>query len=145
NQHGPYAVGMSGEDARLFTAQRRTALVDGEQVDVGLVGDVVSVNADAVQDLIRAGRIPVVSTGATCTDAVVHNVHAVAAGGALAVDGGAEKLVALTVVEGLYSDSRHRSSLVSRIDADRLEKLLSELESGMVPQMEACLRAVRCG
>ncbi|KEI43779.1 acetylglutamate kinase [Saccharopolyspora rectivirgula] len=145
NQHGPYAVGMSGEDARLFTAQRRTALVDGEQVDVGLVGDVVSVNADAVQDLIRAGRIPVVSTVAPDSEGVVHNVNADTAAGALAVALGAEKLVVLTDVEGLYTDWPDRSSLVSRIDADRLEKLLPELDSGMVPKMEACLRAVRGG
>ena len=145
NQHGPYAVGMSGEDARLFTAQRRTALVDGEQVDVGLVDDVVSVNADAVQDLIRAGRIPVVSTVAPDSEGVVHNVNADTAAGALAVALGAEKLVVLTDVEGLYTDWPDRSSLVSRIDADRLEKLLPELDSGMVPKMEACLRAVRGG
>lgn len=145
NQHGPYAVGMSGEDARLFTAQRRTALVDGEQVDVGLVGDVVSVNADAVQDLIRAGRIPVVSTVAPDSEGVVHNVNADTAAGALAVALGAEKLVVLTDVEGLYTDWPDRASLVSRIDADRLEKLLPELDSGMVPKMEACLRAVRGG
>ena len=79
NQHGPLAVGMSGEDAQLFTAARRTALVDGEPVDVGLVGDVVSVNPDAVLDLINAGRIPVVSTVAPDAAGVFHNVKAVTA------------------------------------------------------------------
>ncbi|GAA4848960.1 acetylglutamate kinase [Saccharopolyspora rosea] len=145
NQHGPFAVGMSGEDARLFTAKRRAALVDGEPVDIGLVGDVESVNADAVLDLIRAGRIPVVSTVAPDVDGVVHNVNADTAAGALAVALGAEKLVVLTDVEGLYTDWPDRSSLVSRIDADRLEALLPGLASGMVPKMEACLRAVRGG
>ncbi|GAA4888478.1 acetylglutamate kinase [Saccharopolyspora cebuensis] len=145
NQHGPLAVGMSGEDARLFTAQRRSALVDGEPVDVGLVGDVVSVNPDAVLDLIKAGRIPVVSTVAPDADGVVHNVNADTAAGALAVALGAEKLVVLTDVEGLYTDWPDRGSLVSRIDADELEALLPRLSSGMVPKMEACLRAVRGG
>ncbi|MFI0466944.1 MULTISPECIES: acetylglutamate kinase [Saccharopolyspora] len=145
NQHGPYAVGMSGEDARLFTAERRTATVDGEAVDVGLVGDVVSVNADAVLDLIKAGRIPVVSTVAPDADGVVHNVNADTAAGALAVALGAEKLVVLTDVEGLYTNWPDRGSLVSRLDADQLAELLPSLSSGMVPKMEACLRAVRGG
>ncbi|MDR7300323.1 acetylglutamate kinase [Haloactinomyces albus] len=145
NQHGPHAVGMSGEDAHLFTARRRSALVDGEPVDVGLVGDVVSVNPEAVWDLIHAGRIPVVSTVAPDADGVVHNVNADTAAGALAVALGAEKLVVLTDVEGLYTDWPDRSSLVSRLDADRLERMLPDLASGMVPKMEACLRAVRGG
>jgi len=145
NQHGPHAVGMSGEDAHLFTAARRGALVDGEEVDVGLVGDVVSVNPDAVLDLIGAGRIPVVSTVAPDADGVVHNVNADTAAGALAEALGAEKLVVLTDVEGLYTDWPDRSSLVSRVDADRLAALLPTLSSGMVPKMEACLRAVRGG
>ncbi|WP_243794086.1 acetylglutamate kinase [Saccharopolyspora gloriosae] len=145
NKHGPHAVGMSGEDAQLFTAARRTATVDGEPVDVGLVGDVVAVNPDAVLDLINAGRIPVVSTVAPDVDGVVHNVNADTAAGALAVALGAEKLVVLTDVEGLYTDWPDRSSLVARLDADQLEELLPGLASGMVPKMEACLRAVRGG
>jgi acetylglutamate kinase len=145
NKHGPLAVGMSGEDAQLFTAERRTATVDGEAVDVGLVGDVVSVNADAVLDLIKAGRIPVVSTVAPDADGVVHNVNADTAAGALAVALGAEKLVVLTDVEGLYTNWPDRSSLVSRLDVDQLAELLPGLASGMVPKMEACLRAVRGG
>jgi acetylglutamate kinase len=145
NKHGPYAVGMSGEDARLFTAERRTATVNGEAVDVGLVGDVASVNADAVLDLIKAGRIPVVSTVAPDVDGVVHNVNADTAAGALAVALGAEKLVVLTDVEGLYTNWPDRSSLVSRLDVEQLAELLPDLASGMVPKMEACLRAVRGG
>ncbi|MBA8826053.1 acetylglutamate kinase [Saccharopolyspora lacisalsi] len=145
NQHGPHAVGMSGEDAHLFTAARRGAVVDGEEVDVGLVGDVASVNPEAVLDLIGAGRIPVVSTVAPDADGVVHNVNADTAAGALAVALEAEKLVVLTDVEGLYTDWPDRSSLVPRLDADRLERLLPGLASGMVPKMEACLRAVRGG
>lgn len=145
NQHGPHAVGMSGEDARLFTARRRGAIVDGESVDIGLVGDVVGVNPDAVLDLINAGRIPVVSTVAPDIDGVVHNVNADTAAGALAVALGAEKLVVLTDIEGLYTHWPDRRSLVSKLDADRLESLLPSLASGMAPKMEACLRAIRGG
>ena len=145
NAHGPYAVGISGEDARLFTAERRSAIVDGEPVDIGLVGDVVTVNPDSVLDLIRAGRIPVVSTVAPDADGVVHNVNADTAASALAVALKAEKLVVLTDVEGLYTDWPDRTSLVDEINADALEALLPSLTSGMVPKMEACLRAVRGG
>jgi acetylglutamate kinase len=145
NAHGPFAVGISGEDAHLFTAARRTATVDGEQVDVGLVGDVVAVNPDAVLDIVNAGRIPVVSGLAPDADGVVHNVNADTAAAALAVALGAAKLVVLTDVEGLYTNWPDRTSLLSQITADRLEALLPELSSGMVPKMEACLRAVRGG
>ena len=145
NTHGPYAVGLSGEDAQLFTAARRTATVDGESVDVGLVGDVVDVNAAAVLDLIAAARIPVVSSIAPDIDGVVHNVNADTAAGALAVALGAEKLVVLTDVEGLYTDWPDRSSLRSEIGSGELTQLLARLDAGMVPKMEACLRAVLGG
>ncbi|MET8779742.1 acetylglutamate kinase [Nocardia sp. NPDC004654] len=145
NAHGPYAVGISGEDAKLFTATRRTVDVDGEATDIGLVGDVTEVNPDAVLDLIGAGRIPVVSTIAPDADGVVHNINADTAAAALAEGIGAEKLVVLTDVEGLYTDWPDRSSLTSRIDAVELAALLPSLDAGMVPKMEACLRAVLGG
>ncbi|SEL90564.1 acetylglutamate kinase [Rhodococcus maanshanensis] len=145
NSHGPYAVGISGEDAHLFTATRRTVQVDGVATDIGLVGDVTTVNPDAVLDLIQAGRIPVVSTIAPDADGVVHNINADTAAAALAEAIGAEKLVMLTDVEGLYTDWPDRSSLVSEIDSAALELLLPTLDAGMVPKMEACLRAVHGG
>jgi acetylglutamate kinase len=145
NSHGPYAVGISGEDAHLFTAERKQAVVDGLPVDIGLVGEVAAVNPDAVLDIVNAGRIPVVSTVAPDVDGVVHNVNADTAAGALAAALGAEKLVMLTDVEGLYANWPDRSSLVDKIRVDRLEALLPELASGMIPKMEACARAVRGG
>ncbi|WP_067808232.1 acetylglutamate kinase [Nocardia beijingensis] len=145
NSHGPYAVGISGEDAGLFTATRRTVEVDGEPTDIGLVGDVTEVNPDAVLDLIGAGRIPVVSTIAPDADGVVHNINADTAAAALAEGIGAEKLVMLTDVEGLYTNWPDRSSLTSSIDTTALAELLPRLDAGMVPKMEACLRAVTAG
>ncbi|WP_410651004.1 acetylglutamate kinase [Amycolatopsis sp. cmx-4-54] len=145
NAHGPYAVGISGEDARLFTAERKQATVDGVAVDIGLVGEVSEVNPDAVLDIVNAGRIPVVSTVAPDVDGVVHNINADTAAGALAAALGAEKLVVLTDVEGLYANWPDRGSLVDRIRVDRLESLLPGLASGMIPKMEACVRAIRGG
>ncbi|MEP9395076.1 acetylglutamate kinase [Gordonia sp. VNK1] len=145
NAHGPYAVGLTGEDAHLFTATRRTVLVEGVATDIGLVGDITSVNTSAVLDLVAAGRIPVVSTIAPDRDGVVHNINADTAAGALAEALGASRLVMLTDVEGLYTDWPDRSSLVSQIGTDALTQLLPRLDSGMVPKMEACLRAVTGG
>jgi acetylglutamate kinase len=145
NEHGPFAVGLSGEDARLFTAVRLDAVVDGEPVDIGQVGDVAQVDTSAVDDLIAAGRIPVVATVAPDADGLVHNVNADTAAAAHAVALGARKLVVLTDVPGLYTNWPDTSSLTSQIDTDALEKLLPSLQSGMVPKMEACLRAVQGG
>ncbi|PQP25735.1 acetylglutamate kinase [Rhodococcus opacus] len=145
NAHGPYAVGISGEDAHLFTATKRTVMVEGKPTDIGLVGDVTTVNPEAVLDLIRAGRIPVVSTIAPDSDGVVHNINADTAAAALAEAIGAEKLVVLTDVEGLYTNWPDRDSLATEIDVDALAQLLPSLDAGMVPKMEACLRAVRGG
>ena len=145
NAHGPYAVGITGEDAQLFTAVRRGVIVDGVMTDIGLVGDVDHVNTEAVRDLIAAGRIPVVSTIAPDTEGVVHNINADTAAAALAEALGAEKLLMLTDVEGLYTRWPDRDSLVSEIDTATLTRLLPTLEAGMVPKIEACLRAVTGG
>ncbi|HEV2086676.1 MAG TPA: acetylglutamate kinase [Cryptosporangiaceae bacterium] len=145
NENGPLAVGMSGEDARLFTATRRPAVVDGEDIDIGLVGDVAAVNPSAVWDLIEAGRIPVISTVAPDAEGQVHNLNADTAAAALAVALGAQKLVVLTDVEGLYRRWPDPASLVTQITTDEVAALLPTLSTGMIPKMEACLRAVNGG
>ena len=145
NDHGPFAVGLSGEDAHLFTAQRRPALVDGEPVDVGLVGDVVDVRPQVVTALLDGGKVPVVATVARGTDGEIYNVNADTAAAALAVAVGAEKLVVLTDVEGLYADWPHSDEVISELTDTDLESLLPTLSSGMAPKMEACLRAVQGG
>lgn len=148
NQHGPHAVGLSGEDAGLLRARRRTVGADGQQVDLGLVGDVVDVDPTALHDLLAAGRIPVVSSVAPDVDddgTAVLNVNADTAAAAIAVALGASKLVILTDVEGLYADWPDRGSLLSRLGVGRLRRLLPTLQSGMVPKMEACLHAVEGG
>jgi acetylglutamate kinase len=148
NRHGPFAVGLSGEDAGLFGARRRATVVDGEDVDLGLVGDVVTVRPEAVLDLLAAGRIPVVSTVAPdldSTDGQVLNVNADTAAAALAVALGAQKLVVLTDVEGVYARWPDPASLVHELSATEASRLLPGLEAGMVPKLEACLAAVRGG
>jgi acetylglutamate kinase len=154
NEHGPFAVGLSGEDAQLFTAERRDAVVDGELVDVGLVGDVVKVQPQIVRAMLEAGKVPVVATVAPGLDGQVYNVNADTAAAALAVALGAEKLVVLTDVEGLYADWPRSAGggqegtaddVISELTDTELEKLMPGLATGMVPKMEACLRAVQGG
>jgi len=187
NRHGPFAVGMSGEDANMFTACKRHAVVDGAPVDIGLVGEIETVDPAAVRALIADGRIPVVSSVARGTGGEVYNVNADSAAAALAVALGAAKLVVLTDVAGLHADwpaggdgagqpgdgagqpgdgagqpgdgasqpgdgagqprggPGQPGDVISTLTAAGLERLLPGLTSGMIPKMEACLRAVRGG
>jgi acetylglutamate kinase len=145
NQHGHIAVGLSGEDAGLFTAEATGTVVDGEEVDLGLVGEVSRVRPEAVLDLVEAGRIPVISSVAPDEAGQVHNVNADTAAAAVAVALGAEKLLVLTDVEGLYRDWPDSDDVIQEISPDSLAELMPTLASGMVPKMGACLKAVREG
>ena len=145
NRHGALAVGLSGEDAGLFTAVTTRPVIDGEETDIGLVGEVSDVRPEAVLDLIEAGRIPVVSTIAPDADGQVHNVNADTAAAALAVALGAEKLLVLTDVEGLYRDWPDSSDVIGEISPEALREILPGLASGMIPKMAACLAAVEGG
>jgi acetylglutamate kinase len=138
NAYGPFAVGLSGEDANLLTA---------EPLDpaLGYVGEVTGVDTGAITALLNDARIPVVATVAKGIDGALYNVNADTAAAALAVALDAEKVVFLTDVEGLYADYPANDSVVSEIKAAELEALLPSLSAGMVPKMEACLLAVRGG
>lgn len=151
NSTGPYAVGLSGEDASLLNAVRRGTVVDGQEVDLGHVGEVVSVNPEPLRRLIANGNIPVISSIAPEVDAAgnvtgeVLNINADTAAAAVAVALGAEKFVALTDVEGLYANWPDRSSLIASLTASQLRAMLASLQSGMIPKMEAALAAVDGG
>ena len=145
NAHGPLAVGLSGEDAGLLTAERKGIRLDGKEVDLGLVGEVTEVRPEAVLDLINAGRIPVVATVAPDEDGLVHNVNADTAAGAIAAALGAERLIVLTDVAGLYADWPNSTEVIRQIRATDLAALLPSLAAGMIPKMEACLTAVQAG
>jgi acetylglutamate kinase len=145
NEHGALAVGLSGEDAALFRAEPANTVIDGEEVDLGLVGEVAEVRPEAVLDIVEAGRIPVISSVAPDEHGQVHNVNADTAAAALAIALRAEKLLVLTDVEGLYRDWPDSDEVIQEINPDDLEKLMPSLASGMVPKMTACLRAVQGG
>jgi acetylglutamate kinase len=148
NQHGPLAVGLSGEHAGLFGARKRAGMADdGSDVDLGLVGDVESVNPSAVMDILDAGRIPVVSTVAPDldVDGQVLNVNADSAAAALAVALGASKLVVLSDIDGIYGNWPDPDSLLSYLPLMDARELLGKVEAGMIPKLEACIRAVERG
>lgn len=145
NDHGPFAVGLSGEDANLIVARQRDVMVEGEAVDLGRVGDVVRVDPAAITSLLADHRIPVIATIARAEDGGVYNVNADAAAGALAAELGAEKFIVLTDVPGLYADWPDTSQVLSEISATDLAVLMPGLSAGMIPKMQSCLDAVRSG
>ena len=146
NRHSDLAIVLSGEDENLFVATKRGAVVDGVSVDLGYVGDVVQVNPGVIHDLLDAGKIPVVSSVAPGDDgASLLNVNADSAAAALAIALGAEKMVLLTDVQGLYRNWPDTESLISSLTLAELEGMLPSLESGMIPKMTACLDAVGGG
>lgn len=142
---GAKTLVMSGEDANLFRAEKTALETEDGPVDIGLVGEVTQVNPRIVLEALEAGKIPVISTVAPTTSGELLNVNADLAAAALAVALGAEKLMVLTDVPGVYSDWPNRDSLVSEITAKELETMLPTLESGMIPKMQSCLKAVQGG
>lgn len=151
NSHGAYAVGMSGEDAQLLQARTRETTVAGKQMDLGLVGEVTGVNLATVEKLLDSGMIPVISSVApeiddngTATGRVL-NINADTAAAAIAAGLGAEKLVMLTDVEGLYANWPDRSSLIPEITASEVRAMLPHLTAGMIPKAEALLTAIDRG
>ena len=142
---GGSSVVMSGEDSNLMIGEKTSVYENGQQVDVGLVGEVVRVNPSIIWQALDAGQIPVISTVAPSANGDLLNVNADLAAAAIAIELKAEKLIVLTDVPGLYSDWPNRDSRVSEINVEELETLLPKLESGMIPKMQACISAVRGG
>lgn len=145
NQHGDFAVGLSGDEQGILNAVHRDVIVDSTPVDIGFVGDVTEVNPQPILEVISSGKIPVISTVAVGTKGDLFNVNADTAASAIAVALKAEKLVVLTDVPGLYRNWPDTSDPISQISVSELIPMLSTFGSGMVPKMEACVRAVDQG
>lgn len=145
NLNGVAAISMPGDIADLLTAEHRTVLVDGIQEDIGLVGEVIAVDASAITARLAKGEVPVISTAARATDGQLFNVNADTATSAVAIALKASEMIMLTDVPGVYANWPDRDSLISKMTSAELSALLPKLESGMVPKMEACLRAIDGG
>jgi acetylglutamate kinase len=140
NQHGSYAVGLSGEDAGLIKVEMRDERL-------GFVGDVTSIDASIVDKLTNEELIPVIATVGVDELGQAYNINADTVAGAIATALQAEKLVYLTDVAGIYADYPDESSLVTGIDVAGLESLLAEgrADGGMIPKLESCVQAMRGG
>ena len=145
NANGVSATSMPGDIDGLLTAEHRTVLVDGVQEDIGLVGEVVAVDASAITARVVAGDVPVISTAARASDGKLFNVNADTATSAVAIALNASEMIMLTDVPGVYANWPDRDSLITKMTAAELTELLPKLESGMVPKLEACLRAIEGG
>ncbi|GAA2004459.1 acetylglutamate kinase [Brevibacterium samyangense] len=148
NQNGDAAIGLSGEDADLMLAEPTSVLVDGQEVSLGRVGSVKRVNTAVLNELLDAGRVPVICSIAAELGGKAGkplNINADLAAAAIAREMKADKLMMLTDVPGLYADWPDKDSLISRITPDELRALLPKLDSGMIPKMTAALEAVDAG
>ena len=144
-ESGAQTVVLSGEDDSLFRATKVKGQTSEGEVDLGLVGEVKTVNPRAVLQALDQGKVPVISSVAPSNSGQLLNVNADLAASALAIALGADKLMVLTDVPGLYANWPEKDSLLSEISVEELTELMPKLESGMIPKMQACLRAVQGG
>lgn len=143
NQSGGKAIGICGMDGRLLEAKKLK-----DETDYGLVGDIINVNSQVVNDIIDKGYIPVVSTvGYGCDDNRVYNINADTAAAKLAAALQAEKLILLTDVRGLLSDMNNENSLIREVKVSEVPRLFKDgiVKGGMIPKVECCFEAVRSG
>ena len=152
NSFGGKAVGLSGKDADLFQARRKPGQVknpDGSTavVDIGLVGEITTVNPRIINTLVAESYIPVVAPVAVGADGESYNLNADHAAGELAVALKAEKLVILTDVEGVLEDLNDKDSLISVIETGAIPGLIEKgiIDKGMIPKAECCISAIKGG
>ena len=140
NQHGSYAVGLSGEDAGLIKVEMRDERL-------GFVGDVSSIDPSIVHKLVNEELIPVIATIGVDELGQAYNINADTVAGAIALALHAEKLVYLTDVAGLYADYGDESTLISQTDVDGIAAMLAsgQADGGMIPKLESCIEALRGG
>jgi len=140
NQHGPIAVGLSGEDAGLILASARSP-------ELGFVGDVETVNPAILVRLLAEDLIPVISTIGTDLAGQAYNINADTVAGAVAEAVEAEKVLYLTDVAGLLHDPHNPASLLAELTTDEVRGLIDDgaISAGMIPKTAACLRAVEHG
>ena len=145
NHNGGKAIGLSGKDAGLLRARRRAhRLPTGEEVDIGLVGEVEAVNTDAIKLLTDNGVIPVIAPVGVGAAGETYNINADLVAGDIAAALNAEKLIHLTDVKGILDMERRLVSTLTRKDAERLIKE-GVIEGGMLPKVESSLRALEGG
>lgn len=145
NKDAKHAIGLAGDTKDLLIAEHRTVLLEGVPTDIGLVGEVIEVDTAAINQVLADQLIPVISTAARDKAGQLYNVNADTATAAVAVALEADQMIMLTDVPGVYANWPDRDSLIQSMTSSELTAMLPSLQSGMVPKMEACLRAVEGG
>jgi acetylglutamate kinase len=138
-QHGTPAAGLSGVDAGLITARKRSP----HPVDYGFVGDVESVNPSILENLLTGGTVPVVASLASDAAGQVLNMNADTVARCIAVAMKAEKLLILTDVDGVMKDPMDPSTLISSLEPSQIPNY--DISGGMLPKVDACLSALKGG
>jgi acetylglutamate kinase len=145
NYHGGKALGLSGKDASLIRARRRLhRLPSGQEVDIGLVGEVEAVDPAPIRLLEDNGFIPVIAPVGVGPAGETYNINADLVAGDVAAALGAEKLIHLTDVQGILGDDGRLVTTLGRKEAERLMDE-SVIDGGMLPKVESSLRALRGG
>lgn len=152
NRHGGKAVGLSGKDGNLIQAVRKMGkAVDDDGVetlqDIGFVGDVQQINPEIIQTVINEGYIPVVAPVGVGSEGESYNINADYVAGEIASALGADKLILLTDVEGIFEDYSRKDTLISELKLDQVAELinLGVISGGMIPKVECCVQAVKSG
>ena len=140
---GVKAVGLSGKDGQMLQVEKKYS--DGQ--DIGFVGNVTSVNPGIIFDLFEKGYLPIISPIGLGEDFATYNINADDAACAIAKAIGADKLVFLTDIEGLYKDINDKNSFISRITASEADQLIEDgfIGGGMLPKLNNCTSAVKEG
>lgn len=151
NQHGARAIGLNGKDADLIVAAKHLAKVidngQTKEVDIGYVGDVTKINPSIIRTLLDNNYIPVIAPTGVGLKGETYNINADYVAGEIAASLGAEKLLLITDVEGIYRDFNDKSSFISTLSVYEAERMIREkqIDGGMIPKVEACLRALAGG
>jgi acetylglutamate kinase len=142
NQHGAKAVGLSGKDASLISAEKYRS-----DVDIGFVGNVSRIDPGIINVLDKEGFIPVITSIGVGSDGQTYNINADSVAGEMAAALKAEKLIVLTDVRGIMHDQNNIGTLVSTLKISEIEPLIRSgvISGGMLPKVEACITALRGG
>ncbi|MBV7274449.1 acetylglutamate kinase [Clostridiaceae bacterium UIB06] len=147
SSQGVSAIGLSGRDSNLIKAKKKYLYENGRKIDIGFVGDVVSINKSFLLSILEKDRVPVISPIACDSHGNKYNINADYAASFISAELKAEKLIILTDVEGVYKDINDKSSLIKNIEADDVKHYIHEgiIKGGMIPKMECCIEAVENG
>jgi acetylglutamate kinase len=147
NKQGLCAAGISGRDANLIKAKKKYLIENGENIDIGFVGEVVSVNPSILIDLLKNNVIPVISPIGNDDDGNAYNINADYAASAVAGALNADKLIIMTDIAGVYKDINDPGSLLASLTIDEIKQYIESgiISGGMIPKMECCMEAILKG